>query len=221
MQILCSDCLRSSMSVPVVYQRRMRPCSSRKGLKRMRNQRYFPSLPRCPLLIFKRQTARERVPPLVLQAHYILGMKDFGAKIWPICVFDAAARVIQHPFVGIENVPFRTQDDNCLWDGVDNLSEFGFGLLYSLKCRRKCCLRSVTLDGDSSNATGMIDQLNFARPRLSNFAIMHAEGPQHLTVMRHDGARPGGAQSTLQSKLLNLAHFGSEAMSETKTGCRR
>ena len=29
---LCSACLRSWMSVPVVYQRRMRPCSSRSGL---------------------------------------------------------------------------------------------------------------------------------------------------------------------------------------------
>ncbi len=39
----CSACLRSSISVPAAYKRAIRPCSSRTGLRRKRNQRYFPS----------------------------------------------------------------------------------------------------------------------------------------------------------------------------------
>jgi hypothetical protein len=41
--VLSSVRLRSSMSVPVAYQRTRRPRSSRNGLYRMRNQRYWPS----------------------------------------------------------------------------------------------------------------------------------------------------------------------------------
>ena len=37
---------RSSISVPVAYQRTMRPCPSRNGLYWMKNHRYCPSFPR-------------------------------------------------------------------------------------------------------------------------------------------------------------------------------
>src|SRR6266850_8529020 len=49
------------------------------------------------------------------------------------------------------------------------------------------------------NAAGVIDQLNFSRARMPNFAVIHAEGPEHLAVVRNDGGRPGCAQSTLQN----------------------
>ena len=45
-RILCSACLRSSISVPVAYQRMIFPLSSRNGLYRTKNQRYCPSLRR-------------------------------------------------------------------------------------------------------------------------------------------------------------------------------
>ena len=58
---------------------------------------------------------------------------------------------------------------------------------------------SIALDGDSGNAAGVIDQLNFARARVANFAVIHAEGPEHLAVVRRDGGGLGGAQSTLHN----------------------
>ena len=65
-------------------------------------------------------------------------------------------------------------------------------------------LRSIPLDGDSGNAASVIDQLNLARSRLAHFAVVHAECPQHFDAVRHDGSRPCGAQSTLQSKASKL-----------------
>src|ERR1700686_4628929 len=52
------------MSVLVPYHLRMRPCSSRSGTVRTRNQRYFPSAPR------KRISSSEGSPAAMLACHF-------------------------------------------------------------------------------------------------------------------------------------------------------
>jgi len=59
---------------------------------------------------------------------------------------------------------------------IDDLPQLPIGLLE----RR---LRSIALDGDASDPTGIIDQLDFVRARRSNFAIIDAKSPQHRVVM--------------------------------------
>src|ERR1700724_4924748 len=34
---------------------------------------------------------------------------------------------------------------------------------------------------------------------MPNFAVIHAERPEHLAILRQDGGRPGGPQPTLQN----------------------
>jgi hypothetical protein len=76
------------------------------------------------------------------------------------------------------------------------VSKLSFWFLDLFECPCQGRLRSIALDGDSGNATGVIDQLNLARPGLSNFAVVHAERSQHFAVVRQDGSGPSGAQST-------------------------
>ncbi len=84
---------------------------------------------------------------------------------------------------------------------IDQLLQFPVSLLQSR-------LRSVALDGDSSNPAGVIDQLDFGRLRMANFAIIHGKRPQHLAIVCHDGARPGAAQATLQGNVSVAGPLG-------------
>jgi len=68
-------------------------------------------------------------------------------------------------------------------------------------------MRSLALDSDSGNAARVIDQLDFGGPRMANLTVVDAKGPQHPSVVRHDGARPGGAKSSLQSKISKARPF--------------
>ncbi len=65
LRVLSSARTRSSMSVPVAYQRITCPRSFRKGLYRIRNQRYWPSFPKRSLLDFERKPPRESSLSLV------------------------------------------------------------------------------------------------------------------------------------------------------------
>src|SRR5260370_5701582 len=63
-------------------------------------------------------------------------------------------------------------------------------------------MRSLTLDGESGNTTRVVDQLNVVRSRMADFAIVHAKRTQDFDILRHNGGRPCGAQSTLQNDVF-------------------
>jgi len=65
-------------------------------------------------------------------------------------------------------------------------------------------LRPIALDGDSGNAAGVVDQLNFSWARLSNFTVKHTERAQHSAVVRHNGRRPRGTHSGSQDQILEV-----------------
>src|ERR1700678_778739 len=127
-------------------------------------------------------------------------MKDACSKVLCRHVFRRKAGVFERKPIRVQRSAPGVQEEDELSDSVDDLPEFSFRLLDLFECHRQGRLRSLALDSDSGNATGVIEQLNFARIGMSNFAKKHAEGPQHFTVVWHDGVRPGGAESTLYSK---------------------
>jgi hypothetical protein len=68
-------------------------------------------------------------------------------------------------------------------------------------------LRALLLDGDSGNAAGVVDQLNFGWARLSNFTVKHAERSEHSAVVRHNGRRPGGTQSGSYDQIPEISEM--------------
>src|ERR1700730_1676483 len=65
-------------------------------------------------------------------------------------------------------------------------------------------LGSLLLDGNSGNPAGVVDQLNFSWPRLSNFTVKHTERAQHSAVVRHNGRRPRGTHSGSHDQTLEV-----------------
>src|SRR5215470_6407929 len=119
-------------------------------------------------------------------------MKGFGPIIWRPHLFWGEPSEIQHPLVNVERPSFRVQDGDRVRYSIDNLPELGFGRLDFFKCHCQCRLRSISLDGDSSNAARVLDQLNLVRSRVADFPVIHAESTEHPAIVRHDGSRPGG-----------------------------
>src|SRR5690348_5121994 len=88
-------------------------------------------------------------------------------------LFKRAAVVIEHHLVRLNQRPRPVKDNHVLRQEIDQLPELPIRLLE----RR---LRSIALDGDSSNPAGIIDQLYFVRLRISNFAIIDAKSSQYV-----------------------------------------
>src|SRR6266849_9050673 len=82
-------------------------------------------------------------------------------------------------------------------------------------------LRPLTLDGDSGNAAGVVDQLNFSWARLSNFTVNIPNVPSTLLSCDIMGDDHEARIPVRTIKSLKLAKCGCESTSETKTGCRR
>src|SRR5690242_1884724 len=103
-------------------------------------------------------------------------MKASSARIWRHCLFEADAGVIKYRLVNVKRRAVRVQHHDQLWYGIDNLPKLSFRLLDLFECHRQGRLRSIALDSDSGDAARVIDQLDFARPRMPDLAVIHTEG---------------------------------------------
>src|SRR5206468_1518409 len=82
----------------------------------------FSILAQCSLLTLERQSAGQRVPTLTLPMCHILSVEESAMKIVGHDLFCAHSRIIQQPFIDVEDTSIRVQDDNGLWNNIDNLS---------------------------------------------------------------------------------------------------
>src|SRR5271170_589780 len=89
----------------------------------------------------------------------------------------------------------RSQHDDIVPDGIDNLPQVGFGVLDSFERHPECRLRLLALDGYRCDAARISNQSNIVGGRLANFPVVHAEGSQHPAIVREYGTGPCGAQS--------------------------
>src|SRR5271154_7124071 len=122
-------------------------------------------------------------------------MENALSKVRLLQVVRRKARVIEYCPIHIHNTAIRSKDNDSLRYRIDHLSELPLRLFNLLECRAQSRLRLVALNCDSGDAARVVDQLNFVLSRAANFAKVHTERPQHLSIVRRDRARPTSEQS--------------------------
>src|SRR6267142_298328 len=135
----------------------------------------FSILAHCSLLTLERQSAKQRVPTLMLPMCHILSVEESAMKIVGHDLFCAHSRIIKQPFIDVENISVRVQDGNGLWNDIDNLSQFSFGFPDLLKRQRQRGFGSIALDGNSGDPAGVLNELHLGRTWMSNLTVIHPE----------------------------------------------
>src|ERR1700723_423751 len=115
-------------------------------------------------------------------------MENPLAKIPLSQIVRRKTRVIENSLIHIHNTAIRPQNDNGLRYRIDHLSELSLRLLNLLERSAQSRLGLVAFNRDSGDAARVVNQLNFALSRTANFAEVHTERSQHLSVVRNDRA---------------------------------
>ncbi len=84
------------------------------------------------LLRFKRLTARECLPALVLEPRHIIRMETPDARVFVGHLFEAEPRVVEHEGIRAESTSVRAQDGDAVRNGVDSAPQLERGGLVEL-----------------------------------------------------------------------------------------
>ena len=115
------------MSVLVPYQRMIRPCSSRNGLPRMRNQRYCPSLTAQAHFHLVGQAAGNQPPAFSQGALDVVRMNERRQMVRR-GILGAQAVILAGDPIGIDPGAVRIQDKDMLRHDIDQLLQLFFTL---------------------------------------------------------------------------------------------
>src|SRR5215469_326126 len=121
-------------------------------------------------------------------------MKDSLPKVTLHRLLARQSGVVKDSLVYVDDTPICSQDNDSLRDRVHNLSQLSFGFPDFFKCFVQCGTRPISLDSDSDDVTRISSELYFRLAGVANFAKVHPEGAQHLSVVPDDWVRPAGQE---------------------------
>src|SRR5262245_49706664 len=96
--------------------------------------------------------------------------------------------VIEHGLIRVQSVPIRSEDNDGLGDGIDDLSELLFILPQLLR-------RTRLLNGHGRQMRHLVDEVLLVRSRAPGFACVEREGAQYFSLAGHYWRGPTRTQA--------------------------